>query len=65
MQDMYTYIPETNNVSTVHSAAAIPLLQFVLHVMLFPILNVLYLYISTLRSHCAVPNMAVFCTVLI
>ena len=30
--------------------------------MLFPTLNVLYLYISTFRSLCAVPSMAVFCT---
>jgi hypothetical protein len=33
--------------------------------MLFPILNLLYIYISTFRSTCAVPNMAVFCSSLI
>jgi hypothetical protein len=32
------------------------------HVMLFPMLNVLYFYISTFRSMCAVPNIAVFCS---
>ena len=33
--------------------------------MLFPTLNVLYIYISTSRSTCAVPHMAVFCSALI
>ena len=28
---------------------------------LVPVLNILYFYISTFRSMCAVPNMAVFC----
>jgi len=28
---------------------------------LVPVLNLLYFYISTFRSMCAVPNMAVFC----
>ena len=32
------------------------------HVMLFPMLNVLYLYISTSRSMCAVPSVAVLCS---
>jgi len=48
-----------------YSAAAVLQLQSVLHVMLFPMLNVLYLHISTVPSHCAVPNLAVFCSVLI
>ena len=67
MQDMYNCIPKTSHVSTVHSAAAVLQLQFLLHVMLFPMLNVLYLYLytSTLHSQFAVPNMAVFCSVLI
>jgi hypothetical protein len=33
--------------------------------MLLSMLNVLYIYISTFRSTCAVPNMAVFCSSLI
>ena len=33
--------------------------------MLFPLINVLYLHISTSRSLSAVPNMAVFCVTLI
>jgi len=32
-----------------------------LHALLFRKLNVLYFYISTFRSMCAVPNMSVFC----
>jgi hypothetical protein len=32
------------------------------HVILFPMLNVLYFYISTFRSMYIVPNMAVFCS---
>jgi hypothetical protein len=36
-----------------------------LHVMLFPMLNVLQFYISTSRSVCAVPSVAVFCSSLI
>jgi hypothetical protein len=36
-----------------------------LHVMLFPMFNVLYSYISTFRSKCAVPNMVVTCSSLI
>ena len=33
MQGIYSYIPETNNVSRVHSVAAVLYLKFVLHVM--------------------------------
>ena len=39
-------------------------LQFMEHVMQFPMLNVLHFNISTSRSLCAVPNMAVFWEVL-
>jgi hypothetical protein len=31
---------------------------------LFPMINVLYFYIITFRSMCAVPNMAIFCSYL-
>jgi len=57
MQCIYNYIPETNRVSRIYSFAAILYLQFMVHVMLFPMLNVLYFYISTFRSVCAVPRM--------
>jgi hypothetical protein len=65
MRGVHNYVPQTNHVTTVCSVAAVLQLHFMLHVMLFPMLNVLYLYISTLRSQCAVPNMAVFCNVTI
>jgi hypothetical protein len=35
MQVIYNYIPETNYVSSVYSVAAVPYIQFMLHVMLF------------------------------
>jgi len=35
MQDIYSYIPETKNVSRTYSVAAVLYLQFVLHVMFF------------------------------
>ena len=40
-------------------------LQFMEHVMQFPMLNVLHFNISTSRSLCAVPNLAVSCSSLI
>jgi hypothetical protein len=46
MQGIYNYVPETNNVSRVYSFAAILYVQFLLQVMLFPMLNSLYFYIS-------------------
>ena len=56
MQGIYTYIPETNSV------AAILLLLFMVLISLLSVLNLLYFFISTFRSMCAVPNMAVFCS---
>ena len=43
MQGIYNYIPQTNYVTRVYSVAVILWLQFMVHVMLFPMLNVLYL----------------------
>jgi len=60
MQDIYTRIPETNNVPREYSVAAILLLLFIVLISLASVLNLLYFYISTFRSMCAVPNMAVF-----
>jgi len=62
MQGTYTYIPDTNYVPTEYSVAAILLLLFMVFISLVPVLNLLYFYISTFRSVCAVPNMAVFCS---
>ena len=62
MQGIYTYIPETNHVHTEYSVAAILLLLFMVLMSLVSVLKLLYFYISTFRSMCAVPNMAVFCS---
>ena len=62
MQGIYTHIPETNYVPTEYGVAAILLFLFMLHISLVSVLDLLYFYISTFRSMCAVPNMAVFCS---
>jgi len=62
MQGIYTYIPETNYVPKEDSVAAILLLLFMVVIWLVSVLNLLYFYISTFRSMCALPNMAVFCS---
>ena len=60
MQGIYTYIPETNDVPREYSAATIMLLLFMVLISLVSVLNLLYFYISTFRSMCTVPNIAVF-----
>ena len=62
MQGIYTYIPETNYVPREHGVAAILLFLFMVLISLLAVLNLLYFYISTFRSMCTVPNMAVFCS---
>ena len=62
MQGIYTYIPETNYVPREYSVAAVLLLLFMVLISLVSVLNLLYFYISTFRSMCAVSNMAVFCS---
>jgi len=62
MQDIYTYIPETNYALREYSVAAILLLLFMVLISLVPVLNLLYFYTSTFRSMCVVPNKAVFCS---
>jgi len=61
MHGIYTYIPETNYVPKEYSVAA-TLLPFMVLISLVSVLNLMYFYISTFRSMCAVPNMAVFCS---
>ena len=61
MQGIYTYIPETNHVPREYSVSAILSLLFMVPISLVPALALLYFYVSTFRSMCAVPNMAVFC----
>ena len=62
MQGIYTYIPETNHVHREYSVPAILSLLFMVPISLVPALALLYFYVRTFRSMCAVPNMAVFCS---
>ena len=63
MQGIYNYIPETQHVSRVYRVAAVLNLQYVLTCnVISPVKYVLYFYISTFHSMCAVPNTAVFCS---
>ena len=43
MQGIDSYLPETKNVYTVYGVTAILYIQFVVHVMLYSMINVLYL----------------------
>ena len=56
-----TYIPQKNYVPREYIVAAILMLLFMVLISLVSVLNLLFFYISTFRSMCAVPNMAVFC----
>jgi len=60
MRGIYTYITDTNYVPREYSVETILLLLFIVFISLVSVLNLLYFYISTFRSMCAVPNMAVF-----
>ena len=62
MQGTYAHIPETNYVPMEYGVAAILLFRVMVLISLVSVLNPLYFYISTFRSMCAVPNMAVFCS---
>ena len=56
------HMPETSHVFRVYNVAISLWLQLMLRVILSPMMNVLYFYMSTYRSMCAVHNMAVFCS---
>ena len=62
MQGIHTHIPETNHVPRGNTVAAILSLLFMVPLFLVPALALLFFYVSTFRSTCAVPNMAVFCS---
>jgi hypothetical protein len=62
MQGIYTYIPQTNPVPKQYNVTAILSLLFMVPISLAAVLSVMYFYISTFRSMCAVPNIAVFCS---
>ena len=61
MQGSHTHIPRTNHVPRGHIVAAILSLLFMVPPCLVPALALLFFYVSTFRSMCAVPNMAVYC----
>ena len=62
MQGIFAYNPEINYVAREYGVAAVLLFLFMVLISLVSVLNLLYFYISTFRSMCAVPNMAVFCS---
>ena len=62
MQGIYTYIPEAHYVPREYNVAAILLLLFMVLISLVSVLNLLYFYISSFRSMCAVRNMTVCCS---
>jgi len=62
MQDIYNYIPETNHVPTLCNVAAMLLLQYMAHVLLFSMLNVLY-FTSVLTAVCVQCPGGLFCVV--
>jgi len=57
MQGVSNYIP-----SRVYKFTALLWLQYMIHVLLFPITKFRYFYISASGSMCAVPSMACFCS---
>jgi hypothetical protein len=60
MQGLYTYIPDTNPVPNQHNVTALLSLHFIMPISLAAAFALMYFYISTFRTVCAVPNMAVF-----
>ena len=62
MQGSHTHIPETNHVPRGYIVGAILSLLFMVPLCLVPVLVLLFFYVSTFRSMCAVPNMALFCS---
>ena len=62
IQGSHTHIPETNHVPRGYIVTAILCLLFMVPLCLVPALVLLFFYVSTFRSMCAVPKMAVFCS---
>ena len=62
MQCIHTHIPETNHFPRGYTVAAILSLLFMVPISLDPALALLFFYVSTFRSMCAVPNVAFFCS---
>jgi hypothetical protein len=62
VKNIYNYTLGANRVSVVYNVTLILRLEYVVLVMLFSMIKVLCVYISTFRNMCAVPNMAVLYT---
>ena len=62
MQGIYNYIPKTNNAPREYNVTTILWLQFLVPVMLYPLMNVLWCCICTFWSMCAVPSRVVLCS---
>jgi len=62
IQIIHNCILETNHVSNTYNVSTILYLQFMVHIILLSMLNILYFRISTSRSRCTEPNVAVFCS---
>ena len=62
MQGIYTHTPETNHVPREYIVAVIPSLLYMVPLSLVPVLALLFFYVRTFRSMCALPNIAVFCS---
>ena len=62
MQGSHTHISETNHIPRGYIVEAVLSLLFMVPVCLVPALALLFFYVSTSRSMCAVPNMVVFCS---
>ena len=52
MHGIYNYVPKTSQVTTVHSVAALLYLQYMLHVMLLAMLNMVCTCILALPAVC-------------
>ena len=65
MQGIYTYIPETNCAPREYTVTAILLLLFMVPISLVSVLNLLYFYVTTLQSMCAVLNIIIIIIVVV
>jgi hypothetical protein len=59
-----TYLTQTMFLRYTYNITATLCLQCIVHVMLLPMIDVLYFYITTFRSMCAAPS-KVFCAIII
>ena len=62
MHGSHTHIPETNHVPRGYNVEVILSLLFMVPLCLVSALVLLFFYVSTFRSMCAVPNMALYCS---